>query len=275
MIEVMLGAHDSNLLFRDRKVLRLSRQEQFGLLNAGLEAFRSTKSACVVLVFIPWRVQAPNLGDYLYRWQFICPTGGAISAMCVCSDSQFTTKSISREITFSAAGLGRKVAKTSVPSLGYLTECGTIKDIPWLREELGKNDYQTEKAAIAAILSIMEREGAEGLFPTLLELRPVSLDSKLLHAIFSKCKPPTEQLLQALDQRSAEIRQIAVVELRKRRALPSPTAEKLLDDESSQVRYEAMRLLMSAGRIFQRSRPNPSWYEIVVCGVPGWAHGVG
>ena len=248
--EVMLGAHDANMLFKDRKVLRLSRQEQFGLLDAGLEAFRSQN--------LPVWYWLSSLGGFKHQILAITSIvsnsfarqGGAISAMRLLGQSIHDKEHIKRDDV-----LGRWFGKESsqdlrIAALGYLTECGTIKDIPRLREELGKNDYQTEKAAIAAILSIMEREGAEVLFPTLLELRPVSLDSKLLHAIFSKCKPPTELLLQALDQRSAEIRQIAVVELRKRRALPSPTAEKLLDDESAQVRYEAMRLLMSAGRIF-------------------------
>lgn len=252
--DVMLGAHDSNLLFRDRKALRLSRQEQWGLLDAGLETFRSQN--------LPVWYWLSSLDGFRRQvLSIISIVGnssarqvGAISAMRVLGQPIHDEEPIKRDVV-----LDRWFGKESsqdlrIAALGYLAECGTSADIPRLREELGKNDYQTEKAAIAAILSIMDRESSEALFPTLLEFRPVSLDSKLLHAIFSKCKPSTELLVQALDQRNEKVRQIAVVELRKRRALPAPTAEKLLDDESPQVRYEAMRFLMSAGRTFSTEK---------------------
>lgn len=248
--EVTLGTHDSNLLFKDRKSLRLSRQEQFGLLDAGLENFKSQN--------VPvwhWLASLDGFKHQILVIPSIIGSSsdcrlGAISAMRVLGELIRDEESFTRDFI-----LGKWFEKDSdrdvrSAALGYLAECGTSADIPRLREELGKNDYQTEKAAVEAILSILEREGADTLFSTLLELRPASVDDKLLRAIFSRSKPPTELLLQALDQRSSEVRQMAVAELRKRRALPLPTAEKLLADESARVRYEAMQSLISSGRTF-------------------------
>lgn len=248
--EATLGAHDSNLLFKDRKSLRLSRQEQFGLLDAGLETFKSQN--------VPvwhWLASVDGFKHQVLAISSIVSSSsdqqlGAISAMRVIGQLIRDEGDVTKDVI-----LGRWFEKDSgrdvrSAALGYLAECGTSTDIPRLREELGKNDYQTEKAAVAAILSILEREGGDTLFPTLLELQPASVDDKLLRAIFSRSKPPTELLLQALDQRSGEVRQMAIAELRKRRALPLPTAEKLLGDESTRVRYEAMQSLISAGRTF-------------------------
>lgn len=248
--EATLGAHDSNLLFKDRKSLRLSRQEQVGLLDAGLETFKSQN--------IPvwhWLASLDGFKHQVLAISSIVSSSsdhqvGAISAMRVLGQLIRDEGAITRDVI-----LGRWFEKDSgrdvrSVALDYLAECGTSTDIPRLREELGKNDYQTEKAAVAAILSILEREGIDMLFPTLLELQPASVDDNLLRAIFLRSKPPTKLLLQALDQRSSEVRKMAVAELRKRRALPLPTAEKLMSDESAQVRYEAMQSLISAGRTF-------------------------
>ena len=248
--EATLGAHDSNLLFKDRKSLRLSRQEQFGLLDAGLGTFKSQN--------VPvwhWLASVEGFKHQVLAISSIVSSSsdqqlGAISAMRVVGQLIRDEGDVTRDVI-----LGRWFEKDSgrdvrSAALGYLAECGTSTDIPRLREELGKNDYQTEKAAVAAILSILEREGGDTLFPTLLELQPASVDDKLLRAIFSRSKPPTELLLQALDQRSGEVRQMAIAELRKRRALPLPTAEKLLGDGSTRVRYEAIQSLISAGRAF-------------------------
>lgn len=247
--EATLGAHDSNLLFKDRKSLRLSRQEQLGLLNAGLESFKSQNHPVW-----HWLASLDGFKDQVLAISSIVGSSsdselGAISAMRVLGQLIRDEGAITRDFILDT-WFGNDSRDVRSAALGYLAECGTSTDIPRLREELGKNDYQTEKAAVTAILSILEREGADTLFPTLLELRPASVGDKLLRAIFSKSKPPTELLLQTLDQRSGEVRQMAVAELRKRRALPLPTAEKLLGDESARVRYEAMQSLISAGRTF-------------------------
>jgi hypothetical protein len=248
--EATLGAHDSNLIFKDRKSLRLSRQEQFELLDAGLETFKSQN-----LPVWHWLRLLDGFKHQVLAISSIVGSSssrqlGAISAMRVLGQPIHDEGSLTRDVILErwfGKESGRDLRSAA---LGYLAECGTSADIPRLREELGKNDYQTEKAAVAAILSILEREGADTLFLTLLELRPASVDEKLLRAIFSKSNPPTALLIQALDQRSSDVRQMAAAELRKRRALPLPAAEKLLGDESARVRYEAMQSLISAGRTF-------------------------
>ena len=244
-----LGVHDSNILFRDRNLITLSKREQLALIDAGLEHYRNEN-----VPFWYWIAAIDG-----FALQILAETSAlassttrqaaAISAMRLLSEKIRDDGVLNRDLVLSiwlepdAAGELRSAA------LGYLAECGTVDDIPRLRAELAKNDYQTEKGAIKRHPFYSGARGVpQNVFPALIELRPSSVDRRIVDGVITKTYPETDLLVQVVEQRSTDIRLKAVSELRRRKAISVAMAEKLLGDDDARVRYEAMLALIASGR---------------------------
>lgn len=246
--EGSLGAHDSNILFRHRKDLAFSNQEQIALLDAGLDNYKAEN---VPLWY--WISRAAAFApQILVISSVVGPTVvrqvAAISAMCLIGTPIVDTATIKRHRILELWFQKDSDSRIKTAAVNYLADWGSLSDIELLRAEAGKSDYQTEKGAVNAILSILLREAPDQVFPSLLELSPATIDRRLLDDLIRRTTPSTEWLLKGLEQRSSELRVIAAAELRRRKALPASTAEKLLEDESVRVRYEAMMVLATSGR---------------------------
>jgi hypothetical protein len=136
-------------------------------------------------------------------------------------------------------------------ALAYLAECGLPEDLPRIKEEFDRADYQTRSASIDAILRINLRQGREQAIKALYELQPDSVDRQLLARVFEKDAALDEKLLvEGTSHRSASVRRITAATLAKRGKLAVTDAERLLSDADEDVRYVALTALAKGGRAF-------------------------
>jgi hypothetical protein len=246
--ETSLAAHDSNILFRHRKELVLSRKEQVALIYAGLDNYKSEN---VPLWHWVASVSA-STPQILVFSSIVGPSAphkaAAISAMRLIGTSIEETEFIRREHILSIWYSNDSASIIRAAATSYLADWGTIEDIDLLRSESERGDYQTEKGAMSAILSILIRETPDKAFPWLMERSPATIDRRLLDDLLRITNPPNDLLMKGLEQRNGDLRVLVATELRKRKALTATTAERLLDDEDVRVRYEAMMALASNGK---------------------------
>src|ERR1700736_4159839 len=66
-----------------------------------------------------------------------------------------------------------------VAALGYLADLGVPADLPIVRRELDRGDYQTKGAATDAIIRISLRQSREKAIAALYELQPTSFSRSL------------------------------------------------------------------------------------------------
>ncbi len=246
--ETSLAAHDSNILFRHRKELDLSRKEQVALIYAGLENYKSENiplwhwvasvSASTPQILVFSSIVGPSASH----------KAAAISAMRLIGTSIEETEFIRREHILSIWYSNDSASSIRGAATSYLADWGTIEDIDLLRSESERGDYQTEKGAMSAILSILIRETPDKAFPWLMERSPATIDKRLLDDLLRITNPPNDLLMKGLEQRNGDLRVLVATELRKRKALTATIAERLLDDEDVRVRYEAMMALASNGK---------------------------
>lgn len=246
--EQSLGVHDANLLYIEAKGLDLGYPEMEALLKCGLEHF-SHENVPV------WRWSTlvdgyyPDMLPYLSVTAFANQRAGALDAMRLVGNSMEFEPIIGRS---RIVGLWLNAAdsvKTS--ALRYLEDYGRPADLEFIRKEFAKNDSQTSARAAAAILRISLRESCAKAIQALYELQPASIDDGLVDQIFAKAESiDTETLVKGLDQPNGDVRLRVVALLRSRDALPSASAEKLLNDVDASVRYEAFKFLEERGREF-------------------------
>jgi len=94
------------------------------------------------------------------------------------------------------------------------------------------------------------RDSREKGIIALYDLQPVSISGSLLAALFQKSSAmSTELISRGVTHKNPDVRRIAVGLLAKRNALSQDVAEQLLDDENADVRLEAVKTLISDGRV--------------------------
>ncbi|HEY5214077.1 MAG TPA: hypothetical protein VIJ38_13760, partial [Acidobacteriaceae bacterium] len=151
--------------------------------------------------------------------------------------------------------------RVKVAALEYLSACGEQSDLPILIEEYEKRNYQTVAASVDAIIRINLKQSREQAVRLIISLQPENIDERLVNEIFARpASLPTALILEAVAQRDAKVRATVVPILTARNALPPDVAERLLDDSSAPVRYEALRSLIKEGREF----PNDKIKSILV-----------
>jgi hypothetical protein len=141
--------------------------------------------------------------------------------------------------------------RVKVAALEYLSACGDETDLAILRDEYEKRNYQTVGVSVDAIIRINLKQSRERAVRSLIELQPENIDERLVDEIFSKpASLPTALILEATSHRNAKVRATVLPILTGRNTLPTDVAERLLDDSSAAVRFEALRSLIRDGREF-------------------------
>jgi hypothetical protein len=136
-----------------------------------------------------------------------------------------------------------------------LGELGLPEDISAIKRELGRNNYQTKNTATEAIIRIELRQSREKAIAALYELQPATIPQRLLAQIFEQSASVSSGTLVAgLSHQSGEVRRITVNLLRTRKELAPEVAERLLMDDSANVRLEAVRALAADGRTFSEAQ---------------------
>ncbi|NEV79111.1 DUF4062 domain-containing protein [Rhodopseudomonas sp. BR0C11] len=249
--DATVGAHDANLLFAHRSELPLDRREKFGLLFSGLENFSSEN-----VPLWHWYMEVDGFERGLLCLLSIFREGHRIQANALLAARLIEEPLPVSEKRPREFFLQRWLSKDTQSeqksaALAYLAECGVPEDIPSIKEEYDRTNYQTRSASIDAILRISLRQGREKAVRVLYELQPDSVDRQLLARLFEKESTiDAETLVDGTNHRSASVRRISAALLAKRGKLSVSDAERLLTDADEDVRYVALTALADNGRAF-------------------------
>ncbi len=249
--EATIGAHDANLMFANRLTLNLDHREKAGLVRSGLENFTSEN---VPLWF--WYVQIDGferrmLAFYSFFRGAHRLQANALAAMRLIEEPLPTSKEMPREFFLRRWFNKESPSDQKSAALVYLSECGLPEDLPAIRKEFERGDYQTRSAAVDAIICINLRQGREQAIKALYELQPDSIDKRLLGRVFNNDSALDDEILnEGTQHRSALVRRITASILAKRNKLQVSDADRLLADTDEDVRYIALSALVRSGRVF-------------------------
>jgi hypothetical protein len=155
-----LGVHDANILFAERKDITLDHSEIFGLVASGLEYYATENTP-----LWHWYSKANADGDLLAIFSIQAGTerkrAGALLAMKAIYEPLPSDKEYGRQSYVKWWLRPDETASVKVAALGYLGELGTTGDLPLIREELDRNNYQTNATAVDAVLRISLRESRQ------------------------------------------------------------------------------------------------------------------
>lgn len=253
--DTTIGAHDANLLFGQRGTLNLDNREKAALIRSGLENFISEN----VPIWY-WYEQAGGIERRLLALYSFFRGGhriraSALAAMRLIEEPLPVSEEWPRSF-FLRQWLNKKSpSDQKSAALAYLADCGLPDDLPWIKEEFDRADYQTRGPAVDAIIRINLRQGREHAVKALYELQPESVDRQLLARVFEKDTSLGEPLLiEGVNHRSALVRRITTAILAKRDKLAASEAERLLSDTDEDVRYIALNALVHSGRAFSEEQ---------------------
>ena len=248
--EQPLGVHDANLIFISRSELELGRNEIVGMIRSGLEQY-SYETAPLWFWVASVNGFTKNVLGFFSFVGSSAQNVGALSAMRLISEPLPYESEEQRNYTLNHWLAPDAAGPLKVAALAYLGDCGTDADIPAIKAELTRADYQTTDVATEAILRIRLRESCDAAIQSLNELQPRSISAGLLSDLFENGSPIADDLLlECLGHQSSGVRRRAVVLLKARGALDLETAGRLVTDGDAAVRFEALRSLVDRGEIF-------------------------
>ena len=219
----LLAVHDANILFVDRGAFTLSQREVTGLLGSGLEHYASENTQ-----LWHWYTELNGFSrNLLAIYAFLSGSNerrvGALAAARLIGE----LLPAGRRTLYLEAWFSNDAANAvKVAALGYLGEYGTSGDLPTIKQELGRGEYQTTSACIDAIIRINLKESREKAILALYELQPESINRNLLDVLFENSAAiSTEILCKGVGHRSPEVRRITVKLLNERKSLDAEMAE--------------------------------------------------
>lgn len=259
--EGQLGVHDANILFAKRDVVDLGLSEIHGLIDSGLENFSQH-----VVPLWHWYMSAnADKSDYLSFEAYIGSSDervGALGALrflgqpikppsLITGESDNEKRSVMVRSFFSDG----TPDSVRVAALNYLALYGEGEDLPIVRQELDRGNYQTVGPATQAFLRLQLKQSRVDAISALLELQSESVDDDLVDELFDKPTGiETDLLVKGVTHRSAKVRKTVAGLLVSRKALSVSVAEKLLEDTDAGVRYWALRGLTDSGREYSDER---------------------
>ncbi len=229
-----IQTHDANILYINRKALKLSDKETESLFTAALLRIDDENQP-----FWHWyqSVNVQNL-DALFIYSTFAPTTkvrtGALKVL------------LSLRLPFDLEGDDRglvlarwRTAKSDVrvAALNYLAAMGSQADIEWIRAEFDKNESATQTAALNALISVYHKISPQQAIEVLFSLQPASVSKQTAELVFSNASAiSTDVIVSGLLQRSGEVRRSVAKVLFERNALSVELSRKLLDDDDYLIR---------------------------------------
>jgi hypothetical protein len=254
--ESTLGVHDANILYSQKGSLVLSLQEKFGLIDSALDNFSNHN---VPLWHWLEDVSGTIGGDLTFASVF-GPTSrriGALAAMRLVAEPINPIKRTSTDkIAFDRTAIvqswfnEQSEGQLRVAALQYLAVCGTPAELPLIKTELDRGNYQTIGPATDAIIQINLKQSRQDALKAIYELQPEAIDLAVVKEVFSRPESlDTSLLLPGTAHRSPRVRSAVLPILFSRSALPHEVAEQLLGDSDATVRYYALRSIFAAGKV--------------------------
>lgn len=246
-----LGVHDANLLFANRTKIDLSSSERMNLFLSGLANYSSENVPLwhwiktEATLSLRWLELRSMFDEMMLRV-------GALGAMRLIAEPLHPEPPFEREAYIESWFAKDSSIALKVAALKYLSECGIADDLPAMKSEFDRGNYQTTSVSSDAILRINLRDSREKAILALFELQPESVDPSLLDALFKNNIPVSTDILlsQGIGHRNASVRHLVVKLLMKRDALEIDMAEQLTSDNFAEVRLEALMSLVERGQSF-------------------------
>ena len=245
--EQKIGVHDSNLLFEQRKTLKLSKREQVALFRSGIARFDSENTPIWY-----WLSQLEGFaGTFVEISSLFGSTAervGAIRLLTVMEkrelgDEQFDRRMFIEEWLSPFAHHSIRNA-----ALSYLRNFGQESDLDLLKQEVERADYQTKRLATEVYLELLSNHDCEGALSTLIAIDPENVSAETAARIFRHPDQiPTHTLVSATNTRAALIRANAITSLSKKNVLSKELAEELSTDSDPTVRFSALSSRLKMG----------------------------
>lgn len=246
--ELNLGVHDANIIFANKDLLKLGRNEIFALMQCGLSNVKSENVPLWHWVSKSFRI------EILPLWSRSGPKSeraNAIYAMCAVS---FSIPDDEREKTVSSWLSDKSPDDVKVEALRYLARCGVKSDLVRVEAEVSRSSYKTRSEAIRCYIAISVRYGFDYALKAILRIKNEDISYTFLGEFLEKSDILSDaSLLEGLSHSSSGVRRISSIILRRRGLLPAEAAERLLSDDDAETRYEAIMALRSHGIAFSES----------------------
>ena len=253
--ETTIGPHDANLLFTHRSMLDLDLREKTALARSGIEHFTSEN-----VPLWHWYSGVDGFELKLCSVYSVYRTprflqGNSLRAMQLIEEQLPSSDDLPRDFFLSRWLDKDTPGDRKSAALSYLSVCGLPEDLPEIKKEFERGEYQTRSAALDAIVRINLRQGREQAIKALYELQPESVDTQLLTHVFDKPRALNDEILtEGTNHRSALVRRLTASILSNRNRLATSDAERLLSDTDQDVRFIALSSLARGGRIFSEEQ---------------------
>jgi hypothetical protein len=249
-----IGTHDSNLLFVNRDALDLDFRERSTLVRSGLEHFASE-----TVPLWHWYASINGFEGHafaMYSFMRGPQQIGSLLAMRLIDEPLPSSKeSIPRSVFLKRWFAADATSNLKRAALAYLTDCGLPEDLPAIKIEYDRGDYQTRGGAAEAIIRISLRQGRDQAVKALYDLQPDAINRDLLSEVFKNGAALDDAILiEGTKNGNGMVRRTTAAILAKRNKLQPDDAERLLTDNDDETRHIALSTLIQGGRIFSEGQ---------------------
>jgi hypothetical protein len=243
-----LGVHDANLVYEARGRFDLAFMEKRSLLETGLGGLED-ENVPVWTWLADLTENQPDLLIGLTLFGETAERAGAINAMRMLKVAIQEIPFLKKEVVPDYWLARETHAAVRHAALQYLRELGDANDLPAVKAEVDLAATETATAALAAAVAILLRQGDQEAIQYLLDTSFEKLDPVLQYRTLRQVSQLSLQDLQrGLDHRSPDIRAAVLLELGESSAIDLKTLTRARSDESSKVRYAALRALDRLGQ---------------------------
>jgi hypothetical protein len=243
-----LGIHDANLVYEARHRFDLAFMEKRSLLETGLGGLED-ENVPIWTWLADLTENQPDLLIGLTLFGEAAERAGAINAMRMLQVAIQEVSALKKEVVPDYWLAKETQAAVRHAALRYLRELGGANDLPAVKAEVDLAATETATAALAAAVAILLRQGDREAIQFLLDTSFEKLDPALQYCALRQVSQLSLQDLQrGLDHRSPDIRAAVLFELGERSAIDLETLTRARSDESSKVRYAALRVLNRLGQ---------------------------
>lgn len=243
-----LGAHDANLIYKNKDLCSFESAEIHGLLKAGAKNLKHEN--------IPIWYWLQHQGREFYNLSFLTlampddhSTVSSVLDLMTLGGIEIETDILFTRRVYLDSWLSEKknfYIKNS--ALRYLSENGIEEDLAEIQKEIDRNSSQTIALAHEAYISIKLKNGLGSGLEALNLLQPTVLGDDIIERLFENYSHITTQdLLKLVEHRNKKIRSRTLKILSARELLPKHIIELAQQDPEPEVRALSIPALLQQG----------------------------
>ena len=244
-----LGAHDANLIYRNKDACTLDDLELLGLLQSGAKNLQYEN--------IPLWYWLKCSSNKNYKLSYLTLTiperddvivSSILELMTLTGTEIETDELMTRDLYVSCWLSKTRGSSVRNAALRYLKEKGVESDLVQVQKEIDKNSSQTIAMAHEAYVAIKLRGGLSAGLKAVNDLQSATLGSEIVDKLFEgHSHITTEELYKAAENRNKTVRVKAIEILLSRDLLPFQKIELIQQDPEPSVRALAIPALLKQG----------------------------